>query len=65
MTSATSGLTGSPKGVEEKAKGSVKFEIYPASALFKPNPQFDAMRQGALDLAVYHIAYAAGKVPRP
>ena len=51
------------KGVEEKAKGSVKFEIYPASALFKPNPQFDAMRAGALDLAVYHIAYAAGKVP--
>ena len=51
------------KGVEEKAKGSVKFEIYPASALFKPHPQFDAMRQGALDLAVYHIAYAAGKVP--
>jgi TRAP-type C4-dicarboxylate transport system substrate-binding protein len=51
------------KGVEEKTKGSVKFEIYPASALFKPNPQFDAMRQGALDLAVYHIAYAAGKVP--
>ena len=51
------------KGVEEKAKGSMKFEIYPASALFKPHPQFDAMRQGALDLAVYHIAYAAGKVP--
>jgi TRAP-type transport system periplasmic protein len=51
------------RGVEEKTKGSVKFEIYPASALFKPNPQFDAMRQGALDLAVYHIAYAAGKVP--
>jgi TRAP-type C4-dicarboxylate transport system substrate-binding protein len=51
------------KGVEEKTKGSVKFEIYPASALFKPHPQFDAMRQGALDLAVYHIAYAAGKVP--
>jgi TRAP-type C4-dicarboxylate transport system substrate-binding protein len=51
------------KGVEEKTRGAIKFEIYPASALFKPNPQFDAMRQGALDLAVYHIAYAAGKVP--
>jgi TRAP-type C4-dicarboxylate transport system substrate-binding protein len=51
------------KGVGEKSKGSVTFEIYPASALFKPHPQFDAMRQGALDLAVYHIAYAAGKVP--
>ena len=34
------------KGVEEKTKGTVKFEIYPASALFKPHPQFDAMRQG-------------------
>jgi len=51
------------KGVEEKTKGNLKFEIYPASALFKPHPQFDAMREGALDLAVYHIAYAAGKVP--
>ena len=51
------------KGVGEKTKGAVNFEIYPASALFKPNPQFDAMRGGALDLAVYHIAYAAGKVP--
>lgn len=51
------------KGVEERTKGGMKFEIYPASALFKPHPQFDAMRGGALDLAVYHIAYAAGKVP--
>lgn len=51
------------KEVQEKTKGAIKFEIYPASSLFKPHPQFDAMRQGALDLAVYHIAYAAGKVP--
>lgn len=51
------------KEVEEKTRGNLKFEIYPASALFKPHPQFDAMREGALDLAVYHIAYAAGKVP--
>lgn len=49
--------------VEQRAQGTMKFEIYPASALFKPHPQFDAMRGGALDLAVYHIAYAAGKVP--
>jgi len=48
---------------EERTTGSMKFEIYPASVLFKPYPQFDAMRGGALDLAVYHIAYAAGKVP--
>ena len=49
--------------VEERLKGGVKFEIYPASVLFKPYPQFDAMAAGALDFAVYHIAYAAGKVP--
>ncbi len=51
------------QGVEERTKGNVKFEIFPASVLFKPYPQFDAMAAGALDLAVYHIAYAAGKVP--
>ncbi len=49
--------------VEERSKGTIKFEIYPASVLYKPHPQFDALGKGALDLAVFYLPYAAGKVP--
>lgn len=52
------------KKVEEKTGGSLKFEIYPASALFKPVPQYDAMLKGALDMSVYPLDYAAGKIPQ-
>jgi TRAP-type C4-dicarboxylate transport system substrate-binding protein len=51
------------KKVEESTKGALKFEIYPASVLFKPVPQYDALLKGALDLCVYPLDYAAGKVP--
>jgi len=52
------------KKVEEKTGGALKFEIYPASALFKAVPQYDAMLKGALDMSVYPLDYAAGKVPQ-
>lgn len=52
------------KRVEEQAGGALKFEIYPASALFKPVPQYDALLKGALDFCVYPLDYAAGKVPQ-
>jgi len=42
----------------------LKFEIYPASVLFKPVPQYDAMLKGALDMSVYPLDYASGKVPQ-
>lgn len=48
----------------EQSGGALKFEIYPASALFKPVPQYDALLKGALDLSVYPLDYAAGKVPQ-
>src|SRR4030042_4690951 len=52
------------KKVEEKSGGALKFEIYPASALFKAVPQYDAMLKGALDMSVYPLDYAAGKIPQ-
>ncbi|MGC9029196.1 MAG: TRAP transporter substrate-binding protein DctP [Desulfomonilaceae bacterium] len=39
------------------------FRIYPASSLYKPKEQWDAMKQGSLDLAILPLDYAAGKVP--
>jgi TRAP-type C4-dicarboxylate transport system substrate-binding protein len=50
--------------VEEKTKGALKFEVYPASVLFKPVPQYDAMLKGALDMSVFPLDYAAGKIPQ-
>jgi TRAP-type C4-dicarboxylate transport system substrate-binding protein len=52
------------KKVGEKTGGTLKFEIYPASALFKAGPQYDAMLKGALDMSVYPLDYAAGKIPQ-
>jgi len=52
------------KKVEEKTGGVLKFEIYPASALFKPVPQYDALLKGALDFSVYPLDYASGKIPQ-
>lgn len=39
------------------------FRIYPASSLYKPKEQWEAMKQGSLDLAILPLDYAAGKVP--
>lgn len=50
--------------VEERTSGALKFEIYPASVLFKPGAQYDAMLKGALDMSVFPLDYAAGKVPQ-
>ena len=50
--------------VTEKAKGEVKFRYYPAKSLYKPKEQWDALQQGALDLAVFPLDYASGIVPQ-
>jgi len=50
--------------VEEQTGGAFKFEVYPASALFKPVPQYDALLKGALDFSVYPLDYASGKIPQ-
>src|SRR4051812_213847 len=49
--------------VEKRAKGSLKFEVYPGSSLMKTNAQFSAMRKGALDLSLVPLSYAGGEVP--
>lgn len=50
--------------VEKRTNGAVKIEIYPSSSLVKEKEQYDAMLQGALDMSVYPLDYAGGKVPQ-
>jgi TRAP-type transport system periplasmic protein len=50
--------------VTELTHGEIKFRYYPAKSLYKPKEQWDALRQGALDLAVFPLDYASGKVPQ-
>lgn len=49
--------------VNKKDK-SLKFRIYPGSSLnIKPVAQFDALQAGTLEMAVFPMSYAVGKVP--
>lgn len=50
--------------VTEKTGGEIEFRYYPAKALLKPKEQWDALRQGSLDLSVLPLDYASGKVPQ-
>ncbi|MBN2033640.1 MAG: TRAP transporter substrate-binding protein DctP [Deltaproteobacteria bacterium] len=50
--------------VTEKTKGEIQFRHYPAQSLFKAKDQWDAMRKGALDMSVFPLDYASGKVPQ-
>ncbi|MBW1931511.1 MAG: TRAP transporter substrate-binding protein DctP [Deltaproteobacteria bacterium] len=50
--------------VTKKTNGQIKFRYYPAKSLFKPKEQWDAMRKGALDMSVFPLDYASGKVPQ-
>jgi TRAP-type C4-dicarboxylate transport system substrate-binding protein len=50
-------------GIEEKTDGQVKVDVFPNSSLVKSTEQYDAMMQGALDLSVFPLDYASGRVP--
>lgn len=50
--------------VEKRTNGQVKIEIFPSSSLVKAQEQYDAMIAGALDMSVYPLDYAGGKVPQ-
>lgn len=50
--------------VTELTKGEIKFRYYPAKSLYKPKEQWDALRKGALDMSVFPLDYASGKVPQ-
>jgi TRAP-type C4-dicarboxylate transport system substrate-binding protein len=52
------------KRVEKMTKGELTFKIFPSSALFKAMAQYDAMAKGALDLSIFPLAYASGKIPQ-
>ena len=49
--------------VNEYTEKSVELYYYPNQALFKARDQWDALRTGALDMAVLPLDYASGKVP--
>ena len=38
-------------------------QVYPGASLFKPNAQWNAMVDGQLDIALFPLDYASGKVP--
>jgi TRAP-type C4-dicarboxylate transport system substrate-binding protein len=48
--------------VEKKTGGQLKFEIYPSGSLVKPVEQWGAMANGSLDMSLYPLAYAGGRV---
>jgi TRAP-type C4-dicarboxylate transport system substrate-binding protein len=47
---------------ESKAAG-VDIQVYPGASLFKPNDQWNAMVNGQLDITLFPLDYASGKVP--
>ncbi|MCK5539955.1 MAG: TRAP transporter substrate-binding protein DctP [Deltaproteobacteria bacterium] len=49
--------------VEKATEGSLTFKLFPSQALFKSKSQYDALAKGALDLSVFPLAYASGKIP--
>lgn len=51
------------RGVEKMTNKELTFKIFPSSALFKATAQYDAMAKGALDLSIFPLAYASGKIP--
>ena len=50
--------------VTKRTNGEIQFRDYPAQSLYKAREQWDAMRKGGLDMAVYPLDYASGKVPQ-
>jgi TRAP-type C4-dicarboxylate transport system substrate-binding protein len=38
-------------------------QVYPGASLFKPNQQWNAMVNGQLDISLFPLDYASGKVP--
>lgn len=49
--------------VAEETDDQVKVEIFPGSSLVESTEQYDAMMEGAVDLSVFPLDYASGRVP--
>jgi TRAP-type C4-dicarboxylate transport system substrate-binding protein len=41
----------------------ITVQVYPGASLFKPNDQWNAMVNGQLDITLFPLDYASGKVP--
>ncbi len=41
----------------------LNIQVYPGASLFKPNDQWNAMVNGQLDISLFPLDYASGKVP--
>src|SRR3954468_13761659 len=41
----------------------MEIQVYPGASLFKPNDQWNAMVNGQLDITLFPLDYASGKVP--
>lgn len=50
-------------GIEEETDGQVTVEIFPNSSLAESTEQYEVMQQGAIDMSVFPLDYASGRVP--
>lgn len=51
------------KRVTAKLGNALQFQAYPAGSLIKPRQQWEALRRGRIDLSIFSLVYASGKVP--
>jgi TRAP-type C4-dicarboxylate transport system substrate-binding protein len=49
--------------VAEETDDQVKVQIFPGSSLVESTEQYDAMMQGSVDMSVFPLDYASGRVP--
>src|SRR4051794_40576155 len=47
----------------QAAKVGLTVQVYPGASLFKPNDQWNATANGQLDITLFPLDYASGKVP--
>jgi len=47
----------------QAANVGITMQVYPGASLFKPNDQWNAMVNGQLDVTLFPLDYASGKVP--
>ena len=50
--------------VSEATDGSLTVQLFPNSSLAEPTEQYDVMQQGAIDMSVFPLDYASGRVPQ-
>jgi TRAP-type C4-dicarboxylate transport system substrate-binding protein len=47
----------------QAANAGLTIQVYPGASLFKPNQQWNALVDGQLDISLFPLDYASGKVP--